>query len=95
MQLIDYGSRDSLAILNNVQVPQSPGVYIWFARAPDGGDRFALFVGKAQNSLRGRISDYINADGTFGPKDEKKKLKILQDLLSRGFEIGAMCAPHP
>ncbi len=78
-----------------LQVSEDAGIYIWCARAPDGGehDWFALYLGKA-NNLKERFKAYINTDGTFGPKREKIKYQMLCDMHRRGFDMQIRSPPN-
>lgn len=71
-----------------MQVPESSGIYIWCARAPEGRthDWFAIYLGRA-NNLRERFKAYVNVDGPFGPKREAYKYSALCDLYCKGFDL--------
>lgn len=70
------------------QVPKTPGIYVWCARAPDAGHNqwFAVYMGKA-NKLRDRLQAYFNSDGTFGPQKEAHKMGVLKEMYEKGFDF--------
>ncbi len=77
-----------LTSVTTLQVPKTPGIYVWCARAPDAGHSqwFAVYLGKA-NKLRDRLGAYINSDGTFGPQKEAHKLGVLKEMYEKGFDF--------